>query len=565
MSYAILRTKKLNNWGSIGGSASHTMRTRPTHNADPAKTKYNRILVGSSEIVKDIQSRVGEITVKPRVNAVLCVEHMLTMSPEWKAGKSKEDLRAWVKSNVDWLRETYGAANVVHASLHLDETTPHIVAYVVPEVGGKLNCRELLGGREKLRALQTRYAAMMRPHGLERGIKGSQARHTEVKDYYALVRQAGYQAAREVKALGQEPERPKVPLVATRAGVEALVEKDRAVRRDKVTRLAAKAGKLAVARNEDQIEISKLKAAVEAQANRIQELEGSLSKEQIAALRRSDISLVAQKLGHLGEVLKGENAIDLVKRVNGFDYHQAVAWLWHELGSAEAGVIVAKSLDKENPPRPFTPAENVIKAAVLKQTDALGCDKYRISIVPERAGAKPYLPGKAGGKDSEERFYSRQDLIEMIPWLRYENNQGKHIFITPMDDHAFYVLLDDARVTQSELEKQGFEPCLVQNTSWDKQQMVFKIPKSVDREAVLKLFNDLNKSMGDQEMTGLRHPFRLAGFRNMKAKHERNGQRPFVEIRLAVNRFCKKCLNLVRQPPRLPHQNDAVLKSRYGL
>ena len=35
----------------------------------------------------------------------------------------------------------------------MDEETPHIVAYVVPEVGGKLNARALFGGRDKLRPL----------------------------------------------------------------------------------------------------------------------------------------------------------------------------------------------------------------------------------------------------------------------------------------------------------------------------------------------------------------------------------------------------------------------------
>lgn len=93
--------------------------------------------------------------------------------------------------------------------------------------------------------------------------------------------------------------------------------------------------------------------------------------------------------------------------------------------------------------------------------------------------------------------------------------------------------------------------------------MVFKIPKSVDREAVLRLFNDLNKSMGDPEMTGLRHPFRLAGFRNMKQKHERDGRQPFVEVKLSINRFCKRCIRLLEQSSQLQRRMDQYPQVRH--
>ena len=169
-------------------------------------------------------------------------------------------------------------------------------------------------------------------------------------------------------------------------------------------------------------------------------------------------------------------------------------------------------------------------------------------MVPADETKRPYLPGKSRGAGSEERFYSRSDLVDLVPWLRFKNNGGDNVFITPMDDHAFYILLDDARVSREELERQGFQPCLVQRSSWEKEQVVFKVPKDLPREAVLAVFNDLNQRMGDAEMTGLRHPFRLAGFRNMKPKHQRpDGQRPFVEVVASVNRFCMRCIDLVRQ------------------
>lgn len=146
----------------------------------------------------------------------------------------------------------------------------------------------------------------------------------------------------------------------------------------------------------------------------------------------------------------------------------------------------------------------------------------------------------------------------MIPYLRYENNNDKNIFITPMDDNAYYILLDDSKISLKELEEKGFKPCLFQKTSWKSSQAVFKISKDFDREKeVIPFFNKMNKNWGDEKITGLRHPFRLAGFRNMKEKHKKeNGLRPFVEIQKSVNRFCDKCMDMIKSQFRSSEQKD---------
>ncbi|MFX7117508.1 plasmid recombination protein, partial [Acinetobacter baumannii] len=72
--------------------------------------------------------------------------------------------------------------------LHMDEKTPHIEAYVMPfDKRNRLNCRSFLGGAKKLTELQTEYANAMAPMGLTRGMKGSPATHTTVKQFYALI------------------------------------------------------------------------------------------------------------------------------------------------------------------------------------------------------------------------------------------------------------------------------------------------------------------------------------------------------------------------------------------
>lgn len=191
MAFAILRTSKLKTLGNIGGSLSHNYRTRETLNADPDLSKLNEHSLENVEAVKDaIQERLPE---KRRSDAVLCIEHLITASPEWKGwGTSQE--REFFEKSKKWLEQKYGAANVIATTIHRDETTPHLVAYVVPldEETGRLNCKKWLGGRAKLSSMQTDFAKEVEEFGLDRGVEGSKATHTTIKEHYAKVNDAKY-------------------------------------------------------------------------------------------------------------------------------------------------------------------------------------------------------------------------------------------------------------------------------------------------------------------------------------------------------------------------------------
>jgi hypothetical protein len=127
---------------------------------------------------------------KVRKNAVLCVEYLMTASPEDMHSKTPEQQDAYFADSLDWLRKRHGAENVIYAGVHRDEQTPHMYAYVVPKDPdtGRLNCRRFLGGSAALREMQTDFAEQVgKQHQLERGIEGSKARHTAIRTYYAGV------------------------------------------------------------------------------------------------------------------------------------------------------------------------------------------------------------------------------------------------------------------------------------------------------------------------------------------------------------------------------------------
>jgi hypothetical protein len=89
MAYAILRTAKLKSFGEIGGSLSHNYRTRPTPNADPTRTPDNSHSVSKSYLVMDgIKQRLPD---KVRSNAVLCLEYLITASPEWSGWQNQKE------------------------------------------------------------------------------------------------------------------------------------------------------------------------------------------------------------------------------------------------------------------------------------------------------------------------------------------------------------------------------------------------------------------------------------------------------------------------------------------
>lgn len=186
MTYAILRAEKLKTGGNIAGSLAHNYRTRETPNADAERTPLNRHSQPTAEAARAaIEARLPE---KRRKNAVLCVEYFIGASPEYFAESDDRDGARYFATALEWLQERHGPENVVATSVHHDETSPHLIAYVVPlDEGGKLNARKFLGGTATLSAMQTDFARRVAHHGLERGIAGSKAKHQTVARYYATI------------------------------------------------------------------------------------------------------------------------------------------------------------------------------------------------------------------------------------------------------------------------------------------------------------------------------------------------------------------------------------------
>ena len=372
MPHAIARIAKLKS-GNIGASEQHTKRERDTPNANPEITNIRFIGQPDSSNLPNLETivrdRIGDQTI--RKNGVLCVEMLLTASPEYfrpndpsKAGYYKPERLADFQQAVhSWLDNEYGD-RIVRAELHLDESTPHIHAYLVPlDERGKLNCRGIFGGRQKLSQFQDSYANALSPLGLERGIKGSRAKHTTVKQYYAAVT--------KTPDLTLDPETIQHQLADRQ---RAIKEKEQALITAKLLSRDNEALQQRLKKAEIKIktqnrELTNWKNKYADIANQVRDLplkdvvyELGLEPDPLDKHKWQNehhiINITGSKFYDWKQMKGGGGAIDLVMHVSECDYKQSVAWLNDNFGESatlEAVTYKAREIINTEPVIEFIP------------------------------------------------------------------------------------------------------------------------------------------------------------------------------------------------------------------
>ena len=208
MSYVIMRMKKLKTRASVASSGRHNFRERETPNADESLTITNSH--EKAQNTNDLMHRLTMNIPTPknrRKNAVLAVEYMITASPEWWQSATPMQKIEFEQKAKRFLTETYGEKNIIQFSIHRDEKTPHVSAIVTPMFENKLNARHFCGGRAKLAEQQDRIAELMSELGLERGIRGSKAKHKTIQQFYSEIQKNDRDIA--VKAVTADELKPK--------------------------------------------------------------------------------------------------------------------------------------------------------------------------------------------------------------------------------------------------------------------------------------------------------------------------------------------------------------------
>lgn len=271
MGYFTLDFKKAKG-ASDARMSDHIERRVIASNVDPTRTHLNRELAqlpeGVTERDEAIAHRIKSAGIKRKItpDQVRAIRVMLSGTHEAMM-KIQQDGRIdeWCDDSMQWLHKTFGKENTVSAVLHMDETTPHIHATIMPIVTGERRkakqkkqtegkrtyrkkndtarlCADDVLNRDRLVAYHDDYAKVMERYGLQRGVRGSGARHTITAQYYRdLKRQTG-ELETDVQQLQIEKQEAEKQLKQVKREINT--EKLEVVKTEAKTALIAKVGSL---------------------------------------------------------------------------------------------------------------------------------------------------------------------------------------------------------------------------------------------------------------------------------------------------------------------------------
>ncbi|KFX59285.1 hypothetical protein FDC50_08215 [Clostridium botulinum] len=184
--------KKIKDLGQVQAFEKHMEREMEVYNADPLKKEKNRILIGDKNIYENVRKYIYGI--KIRSNANIAVDLVLTAGNGFYNSLPVQEKETWIQENIKFLKENFGD-NCIYATLHMDETTPHLHALIVPKFYNQdkkryeLSSNKYFDGIEKMKTWQDKYSERMnkRFNNLIRGVRGSKAKHMDIKTYYSLI------------------------------------------------------------------------------------------------------------------------------------------------------------------------------------------------------------------------------------------------------------------------------------------------------------------------------------------------------------------------------------------
>ena len=227
LNYAIFRSEPIYTLQDLQQIGSHNKREKQAYKSNPdiklEMSKYNVELVPLAEkyvkgfynITKDYQKEYEERQKterddrKKKFNVMLnnsknvvADELLFTATNRFFRNMSNDDLMKWANTCMEFVYEDLGYTReqVLHATLHLDEKTPHIHCVVVPLVK-KLDKRsnterytiskkQYIKDKFHLSQLQDKYHQRLTENGfdLERGIKGSDNENINIKELKKITK-----------------------------------------------------------------------------------------------------------------------------------------------------------------------------------------------------------------------------------------------------------------------------------------------------------------------------------------------------------------------------------------
>ena len=232
LNYAIFRSEPIMTIPDLAQIGSHNKREKKAYQSNkdikielsknnielvPLNMKYVK---GFDELTKEYKKEHEErmkterADRKKRYHEMLnssrnCVadELVMTASHNFFKDMSREQIKEWADTCMEFVYKDLGykKEQILHATVHLDEETPHIHCVVVPLVK-KLDNRtnterytiskkQYIKDKLQLSQLQDMYHKRLteKAYDLERGIKGSDNKHIKIKEYKKMTKKLNHE------------------------------------------------------------------------------------------------------------------------------------------------------------------------------------------------------------------------------------------------------------------------------------------------------------------------------------------------------------------------------------
>lgn len=205
--YAVVHMMKIKS-GAVGGIQSHNNREhepKTNPDVDMSRSEDNYDLISCDNYKRSIKEKLSNLVESSRAvrkDAVVVCNFIVTSDNETMNALGADRQREFFQDSVKWFSDHYGADRVLNATVHMDETTPHLHIGVMPITqDGRLSAKAIFTKTE-MKAIQTEFARDVgEKYGLERGVEGSERTHLSEARF---KEQKALEMANEHGAIAQE-------------------------------------------------------------------------------------------------------------------------------------------------------------------------------------------------------------------------------------------------------------------------------------------------------------------------------------------------------------------------
>lgn len=205
--YAVVHMMKIKS-GAVGGIQSHNNREhepKTNPDVDMSRSEDNYDLISCDNYKRSIKEKLSNLVESSRAvrkDAVVVCNFIVTSDNETMEALGADRQKEFFQDSVKWFSDRYGADRVLNATVHMDETTPHLHIGVMPITqDGRLSAKAIFTKTE-MKAIQTEFARDVgEKYGLERGVEGSERTHLSEARF---KEQKALEMANEHGAIAQE-------------------------------------------------------------------------------------------------------------------------------------------------------------------------------------------------------------------------------------------------------------------------------------------------------------------------------------------------------------------------